>query len=63
MLAKASRNNLVKGLLGQFREGGIMTLQYADETLLFSSSDREHLRNLKVVLTLFESVWHADQFS
>jgi hypothetical protein len=44
MLAKSSRNNLVKGLLGQFREGGILVLQYANDTLLFSSSDREHLK-------------------
>jgi hypothetical protein len=35
MLAKAAGRNLVKGVLDQFRPGGIVSLQYADDTLLF----------------------------
>jgi hypothetical protein len=54
MVAKASQQSLVEGLLGDFRPGGILTLQYADDTLLFPSSDNTHLRNLKYVLILFE---------
>jgi hypothetical protein len=34
-----------------------MTLQYADDTLLFSSCDIEEIRNLKVVLMLFEQIF------
>jgi hypothetical protein len=52
MLAKAFRDNLVCGLLEQFRLGGILTLQYVDDTL-FSSRP---IRNLKVILCLFEMV-------
>jgi retron-type reverse transcriptase len=56
MLGKAARNNLVSRLLEQFRPGGIMTLQYADDTLLLSSCEIREIRNLKCVLMLFEQV-------
>jgi hypothetical protein len=35
MLAKAPRENLITGLLSEVRDGGIISLQYADDTLLF----------------------------
>jgi hypothetical protein len=56
MLAKSSAKNLVMELLGQFRHGGIMTLQYVDDTLLFSTCDSVFIGNLKLVLNLFERV-------
>jgi hypothetical protein len=56
MLAKASRDGLVSGLLEEFRPGGILSLQYVDDTLLFSTPDYRSLRNLKGVLMLFEQV-------
>jgi hypothetical protein len=56
MLAKVSKENIVPGLLGQFRQGGILALQYADDTLLFSSCESRVVRNLKCVLMLFEQV-------
>jgi hypothetical protein len=37
-----------------FRPCGLLALQYADDTLLFSSCDRNGLRNLKIVRLLFE---------
>jgi hypothetical protein len=52
-LEKAAENKLIIGLLEQFRVGGIMTLQYADDTVLCSTCDRASLRNLKGVLLLF----------
>jgi hypothetical protein len=48
MLEKAAENNLVKGLL--------MTLQYADDIVLFSSIDKNYVTNLKGVLLLFEAM-------
>jgi hypothetical protein len=36
---------------------GIITLQYADDTILFSSSNGRELRNLKIILMLFEKVY------
>lgn len=56
MLDKASRAGLVKGLLSEFREGGIATLQYADDTILFSQADEVSPKNLKVVLMWYEQV-------
>jgi hypothetical protein len=53
MLDKASRAGLVKGLLSNFRTGGILALQYADDILLFSSCDAEYIRNLKGILMIF----------
>jgi hypothetical protein len=54
MLAKVSREELVSGLLGEFRLGGILSLQYADDTLLFSTPNYSSLKNLKGMLMLFE---------
>jgi hypothetical protein len=56
MLAKASQKGLISGLLGGFRPGGIVALQYTDDTLLFSSTEYDALRNLKRILMLFQRV-------
>jgi hypothetical protein len=56
MLARAAEAGLIAGLLAQFRDGGIVALQYADDTVLFSSSDKLGLRNLRCILLLFEVV-------
>jgi hypothetical protein len=50
MLAKATHQGLVHGLLEDFKPGGIVYLQYADDTILFSRVDDISLRNLKGVL-------------
>lgn len=54
MLSKAASKGLVQGLLGDFKEGGVLSLQYADDTILFSSAQEPHLRNLKHILIWFE---------
>jgi hypothetical protein len=56
MLGKAARENLVSRLLEQVRPGGILSLQYTDDTLLFSSGNLKAIRKLKCVLMLFENV-------
>jgi hypothetical protein len=56
MIRKAADKGYVPGLLEGFRPGGILALQYIDDTLLFSSCDRLALMNLKIVLMLFEKV-------
>ena len=50
MLIKAARSNLVSGLMPQVIEGGIISLQYADDTLLFQENDIEKANNLKWLL-------------
>jgi hypothetical protein len=56
MLAKAAGAGLITGLVGDFRPGGVITTQYADDTMSFSSCDKVGLANLKVILMLFEQV-------
>jgi hypothetical protein len=56
MLARASDKGLIRGLMRNFRPQEILTLQHADDTLLFASSDDECIRNLKIILMLFEKV-------
>jgi len=54
MLSKVVENNLIGGLLTDFKDGGVVSLQYADDTILFSDCDGTHLRNLKCCLAWFE---------
>lgn len=56
LLARTTDAGLIGDLLTQFRKGGISSLQYVDDTILFSSCDLTRLRNLRCVLLLFEMV-------
>jgi hypothetical protein len=56
MLDKSARSGLIQGVLHDFREGGILSLQYADDTILFSSADFSQLLNLKHVIIWFEQI-------
>jgi hypothetical protein len=47
----------VCGFLGQFTRGGILSLQYVDDTLLFFVCDDKALRNMKCILVMFEKVF------
>jgi hypothetical protein len=49
MLVKGASQGLIRGL-GADLEGGIISLQYADDTILFSDAKPEHLLNLKSIL-------------
>jgi hypothetical protein len=54
MLQKATRANLIKGLGEDLIEGGVVSLQYADDTILFIEKEKTYARNLKWILTCFE---------
>jgi hypothetical protein len=56
MLRKGSEGGLIKGLLPQFREGGVVSLQYADDTIIFSDPSEYYLKNLKCSLVWFENM-------
>jgi hypothetical protein len=56
MIDKAVNKGLIKGLLGGFRNGEIVSLQYADDTILFSKAEDSALRNLKCILMLYEQI-------
>jgi hypothetical protein len=54
MLQKAARAGLIKGLANELVDGGVISLQYADDTILFLDKDVEKARDLKWILTYFE---------
>lgn len=56
MLEMSACKGLTQGVLQDFKEGGILSLQYADDTILFSSADSSHLLNLKHVISWFEQI-------
>jgi hypothetical protein len=56
MLTRPADRGLVVGLLERFTPGGILALQYSDDTLIFYSSYANSLRNLKCIPMLFERV-------
>jgi hypothetical protein len=53
---RAARLNLISGLLPQFEPGGIISLQYADDTLLFLDNSLDKAANLKWLLVCFEQL-------
>jgi hypothetical protein len=54
ILQKAANFGLIKGLGENQVEGGVITLQYADDTIHFVDKSEEHAKNLKWTLTCFE---------
>ena len=56
MLAKAARLGLIQGLCPDALPGGVICLQYADDTILFIQNDLAKANNLKIVLSCFEQV-------
>ena len=53
---KAAKQNLISGLMLQVVDGGIISLQYADDTLLFLENNLEKANNLKWLLICFEQM-------
>jgi hypothetical protein len=47
MLQKAAGADLIKGLGSDLIEGGMSSLQYADDTILFIEKNEEYTKNLK----------------
>ena len=56
MLSKAASNGLIRGLLPQVVPGGVICLQYADDTILFLAANEDYVRNLKWFLSCFENM-------
>lgn len=56
MLVKAARNHQISGLLKSFCPSGIISMQYADDTLLFLEKNIESTMNLKWLLSCFEQM-------
>ena len=56
MLMKAAGHGQITGLLTSFNQTGVVSMQYADDTLLFMSNSLEAARNLKWILSCFEQM-------
>jgi hypothetical protein len=56
MLSKAASHGLIEGLMPTAIPGGVISLQYADDTILFLKNDIAMARNLKWLLTCFEQM-------
>jgi hypothetical protein len=56
MLMKVAANGLISRLLPQVMDGGVISLQYADDTLLFLEDNLEKADNLKWLLLCFEQM-------
>jgi hypothetical protein len=54
MLVKGANIGRIRGLGSEFTEGSMVSLQYTDDTILFSDIDLDHLLNLKGILMWFE---------
>jgi hypothetical protein len=56
MLVKETEGDLISGLCPNFLPGGIVSLQYIDDTLLFLKNDPRVALNLRWILTCFEQI-------
>jgi len=56
MIQMGQQNQLIKGLIPEFIEGGLALLQYADDTILCIQDDMEIAQNLKLLLYLYENM-------
>lgn len=56
MLVKATDKHLIRGLGQDLYPGGVISLQFADDTIMFVDGDPSLATNLKWTLTCFEQV-------
>ena len=56
MLLKAARHGLISGLLPSAMDGGVISLQCADDTLRFLEDNLDKANNLKWLLICYEKM-------
>jgi hypothetical protein len=56
MLGKVAKKVYIRGLMNSFYLEGVISLQYADDTLLFLDNDKQGACHLKWIMTCFEYV-------
>lgn len=56
MLLKATGHNLISGLMPRVVDGGVISLRYADDTLLFLEDNLDKANNLKWLLLCYEKM-------
>ena len=56
LIGRAKEVGQVGGLVPHLVDGGVSILQYADDTIIFMEHDLAKVRNMKLVLCLFEQM-------
>jgi hypothetical protein len=56
MVNKGSSSGMIRGLCSHLVPGGVVSLQYADDTLIFLERDERNAINMKWLLTCFEQI-------
>jgi len=56
MVQLGQKSQMIQGLIPEYFEGGLVLLQYADDTILCIQDDIETTLNLKLLLYLYESM-------
>jgi hypothetical protein len=56
MLVKGTNYGLIRGLCPNSIPGGVVSVQYADDTILFLENDPQVALNLKWIFTCFEQI-------
>jgi hypothetical protein len=55
-LMRAAKNNHINGLMLGLNNTGVVSMKYADDTLLFLKNDLSSTTNLKWILSCFEKI-------
>ena len=56
LIGRAKDAGQVGGLVPHLVDGGVSILQYTDDTIIFMEQDLANVRNMKLVLCLFEQL-------
>ena len=54
LIKRVNKDGQISGVVPHLVDGGLSVLQYADDTILFMEHNRDHARNLKLLLYAFE---------
>jgi hypothetical protein len=54
MIERAKFDGQIEGIIPHLVDGGLLILQYADDTIFFMKHDLQKAKNLKLILSAFE---------
>ena len=54
LIKRAKNDGQIKGVIPHLLEDGLSILQYADDTIIFMDHDLEQVKNIKLLLSVFE---------
>ena len=54
LIKRAKNDGQIKGMIPYLLEDGLSILQYANDTIIFMDHDLEQVKNIKLLLSVFE---------